>query len=98
MTNLLGSPVQEKKETPQDGGHPLQGAHNLLTDGLPSGRKYEKMLQIVKILLQHILASEEKNHGQIKQRLACLKMPRFGKRLFSTNDEEKGENRKHHNA
>ena len=96
MKNLLGSSVQEKKETPQDGGHPLQGAHNLLTEGLRSGRKYEKMLRIVKILLQHILASEEKN--QIKQQLACLKMPRFGKRLFSTSDEEKGENRKHNNA
>ena len=98
MKNLSGSLVQEEKKTQQDGGHPLQGAHNLLTDGLQSRQKCEKMLQIVKILLQHILASEEKNHGQIKQRLACLKMPRFGKRLFSTNDEEKGENRKHPNA
>lgn len=93
---ILGSLVQERKETPQDGVHPFQGTHNLVTGGLRSGRNYEKMLRIVRILLQRILTSEDKI--KIKQRLAYLKMPRFGKRINIQNAEDNGENSRHQKA
>ena len=88
--------VQERKEAPQDTGHPLQGAHNIGPVGLRSGRNYEKMLRIFRLFHHPKLASRERKYGRINQRLAYLKKPRFGKRKSSPNAEviDNGENRK----